>query len=251
MSQIFDRVTIRVSDLDRSRRFYDTALATLGFGDPTRDGELLEWSDLSISQASAEKPVTRHVHIGLAAPSRDVVDEFWRALVEAGFVDDGRPGLREQYEAGYYGAFLLDPDENSIEAVHAENVRRDGSSIDHVWLRVSDVAASRHFYETVAAILGFRLESDRGTRAHFHGDRAGLTVTTSEDSLSVERPRTENAHLAFPAPDPRAVDEFHRVAVAAGYRDNGRPDERRCHAGDYGAFVLDPDGNTVEAVVHS
>jgi catechol 2,3-dioxygenase-like lactoylglutathione lyase family enzyme len=63
---------------------------------------------------------------------------------------------------------------------------------------------------------------------------------------------TENVHVAFPAPDNAAVDEFHRVALAAGYRDNGPPRERpEYHAGYYGAFVLDPDGNNVEAVCHN
>jgi catechol 2,3-dioxygenase-like lactoylglutathione lyase family enzyme len=59
-------------------------------------------------------------------------------------------------------------------------------------------------------------------------------------------------HLAFPVADDDAVAEFHRVATAAGYRDNGRPGERpEYHAGYVGAFVLDPDGNNVEAVNHN
>ena len=62
---------------------------------------------------------------------------------------------------------------------------------------------------------------------------------------------TEHVHIAFPAQDNAAVDEFHRVLVAAGYRDNGAPGERRYHTGYYGAFVLDPDGNNVEAVCHN
>ena len=66
------------------------------------------------------------------------------------------------------------------------------------------------------------------------------------------RPPTENLHLAFGVPDNATVDEFHRVAVAAGYESNGPPGERPVyHAGYYGAFVLDPDGNNVEAVCHN
>jgi catechol 2,3-dioxygenase-like lactoylglutathione lyase family enzyme len=64
-------------------------------------------------------------------------------------------------------------------------------------------------------------------------------------------PLTEHVHLAFPAPDRATVDEFHRVALAAGYRDNGAPGERpHYHPGYYGAFVIDPDGHNVEAVYH-
>ena len=63
---------------------------------------------------------------------------------------------------------------------------------------------------------------------------------------------SENVHLAFPAPDAATAGEFHRRALAAGYRDNGPPGERpRYHPGYYGAYVLDPDGNNVEAVHHN
>jgi catechol 2,3-dioxygenase-like lactoylglutathione lyase family enzyme len=107
---MFDHVTVRVSDIDRARSFYESALATLGFGDPGRGGHFFEWRDLSVGQARDDRPVTRHVHIGLAAPSRGHVDDFWRKLTEQGFRDDGPPGLRELYRPGYYGAFVLDPD---------------------------------------------------------------------------------------------------------------------------------------------
>jgi predicted lactoylglutathione lyase len=63
---------------------------------------------------------------------------------------------------------------------------------------------------------------------------------------------TTNVHIAFGAANNATVDEFHRAAVAAGYEDNGPPGERPVyHAGYYGAFVLDPDGNNVEAVNHN
>jgi catechol 2,3-dioxygenase-like lactoylglutathione lyase family enzyme len=190
------------------------------------------------------------VHIGLAAPSRDRVEEFWRTLTQRGFRDHGPPGLREKYRPGYYGAFVLDPDGNSIEAVHKENVRTDGGCIDHLWLRVRDVAASKQFYETIATGLGFRLGAQAPTYAHFRADLGSLTVTPPDESWSVRRPLTKNIHLAFPAADRASVDEFHRKAIAAGYRDNDPPGERHYHAGYYGALVLDPDGNYIEAVAH-
>ena len=62
---------------------------------------------------------------------------------------------------------------------------------------------------------------------------------------------TEHLHMAFPASDRAAVDAFHRTATGAGYRDNGAPGERpEYHAGYYGAFVYDPDGNNIELVFH-
>ncbi len=247
---VFDHVTVRASDIDASRRFYESALAALGFGEPERGGGFFEWQDLSIAQARHDRPVTRHVHIGLAAPSRGDVDQFWQTLTEQGFRDDGGPGLREKYRSDYYGAFVLDPDGNSIEAVHKDNVRTDGGCIDHVWLRVRDVPASRRFYETIAAVIGFRLLSRRAGYAHFRADTGGLTVTSPDEGWSAARPLSKDVHLAFPASDRPTVDESHRVALAAGYRDNGPPGERRYHPGYYAAFVLDPDGNNVEAVVH-
>jgi catechol 2,3-dioxygenase-like lactoylglutathione lyase family enzyme len=99
-------------------------------------------------------------------------------------------------------------------------------------------------------VLGFRLTTQAPTYAHFRGDLGSLTVTSPGESWSARRPLTENIHLAFPAADRASVEEFHRKAIAAGYRDNGPPGERRYHAGYYGAFVLDPDGNNIEAVVH-
>jgi catechol 2,3-dioxygenase-like lactoylglutathione lyase family enzyme len=247
---VFDHVTVRVSDIETARGFYETGLAILGFGEPQRGDRFFEWQDLSVAQAREDRPVTRHVHIGLAAPSREHVDEFWQTLTERGFRDDGPPGPREKYRPDYYGAFLLDPDGNSIEAVHRDDRRTDGGCIDHVWIRVRDVAASTRFYATIAPVLGLRSTAEEATFAYFVAQTRGLALTAPDESWSVLRPPAENAHLAFPAPDRATVDEFHRVALAAGYRDNRPPGERRYHAGYYGAFVLDPDGNNVEAVFH-
>jgi catechol 2,3-dioxygenase-like lactoylglutathione lyase family enzyme len=239
---VFDHVTIRVSDLDVSERFFETVLPLLGLA-RTDDERYVEWADFSIAQASDDEPVTRRLHIGFTAPSREHVDEFWRAGTGAGYRDDGAPGLRPQYDESYYGGFLLDPDGNSIEAVHHGRVERRGS-IDHLWMRVADVAASRRFYETVAPFVGFELRYDGPERASFGSEGGGFSV--------VRGTPTEHAHVAFAAADDRTVDRFHHAAVEAGYRDNGAPGERPVyHAGYYGAFVLDPDGNNVELVNHN
>jgi catechol 2,3-dioxygenase-like lactoylglutathione lyase family enzyme len=240
---VFDHVTIRVSDLDASIRFYGIALDAVAFGGAPTVNELgAEWNDFSITPSDGEHPVTRRLHIGFAAPSRGHVDRFWRDLLAAGYRDDGEPGPRPQYRDGYYGAFVLDPDGNSAEAVHHDDVRTDGETIDHLWIRVADVAASVRFYETIARFGGYAVDA-RGDRAHLSGPGGGLTVVAGGP--------TENVHLAFAAPDRETVDGFHRVATAAGYRDNGPPGERAVyHPGYYAAFVLDPDGHNVEAVFH-
>jgi catechol 2,3-dioxygenase-like lactoylglutathione lyase family enzyme len=239
---MLDHVTIRVSDREASRRFYDTVL-----GEATHTTQWYEeWGDFSIARSDGDHPVTRNLHVGFAAPSEDEVDAFWRRGVDAGYRSDGEPGLRPRYSSEYYGGFLLDPDGNSIESVHSTRTE-SGPPIDHLWIGVSNLEASRRFYGIIAPVLGLQVEDARwpghvvvaGTRRHL------MLVADG-------RPPTENLHLAFPAPDNETVAEFHRVATAAGYRDNGGPGERPIyHPGYFGAFVLDPDGNNVEAVNHN
>ena len=242
---MFDHVTIRVSDREASERFYETLLPVLGIEQTHSGEEFPEWQDFSLAAATAERPVTRGLHVGFAAASPAVVDEFWRVGIDAGYRDDGPPGPRPRYRDDYYGAFLLDPDGNSAEAVH-HGVLRGGGCIDHLWIRVADVAASKRFYEVVAGFAGFRLRTDRPDLAQFAGEGGSFSVLTDE------RPRTEHVHLAFPVGENTTVEAFHRAALEAGYRDNGGPGERRVyHEGYYGAFVLDPDGNNVELVNHN
>ena len=114
---MFDHVTVRVSDRGASERFYDSLLEAIGIDRSATGGHYTEWNDFSLVAASAEKPVTRGLHIGFGARSREDVDAFWRAGVEAGFESDGEPGPRPIYGDDYYGGFLLDPDGNSIELV--------------------------------------------------------------------------------------------------------------------------------------
>ena len=110
---MFDHVTIRVSDREASQRFYDTALAVLGIEMTSKD----EWDDWSLAPAREGEPVTRRLHVGFPAASREKVDAFWRTGVEAGYRSDGEPGPRPEYGDDYYGGFLLDPDDNSAEAM--------------------------------------------------------------------------------------------------------------------------------------
>lgn len=118
-----------------------------------------------------------------------------------------------------------------------------GRLIDHVHLKVRDVAASRGFYDAVFGALGLPLP-EGGPRC-FYADE--LYVSAAKPPLE---PVTSGLHLAFQAADREAVHRFHAAALAAGGRDNGAPGESHYHPGYYGAFVLDPDGNNIEAVYH-
>ena len=243
---MFDHVTIGASDRDASRAFYKTVLGALG-RQPEADAEYVEWRDFSIAQAGDDRPVTTSLHLGFAAPSLDAIRAFWQAGVDAGYRDDGAPGPRPVYGDDYVGAFLLDPDGNSVEAVVHDNLRL-GAVVDHVWVRVADRAATVRFYETIAPHARIRVVADLEDRTRFsRGPRQGsLTLVDAGD-----RPPTTPYHLAFDGPDHATVDAFHAAAVAAGYEDHGAPGERAVyHPGYYGAFVLDPDGTNVEVVDH-
>ena len=240
---MFDHVTIRVADRAASEAFYNTVLAPLGIETTYSDSRFAEWDDFSLTVADEDTPTTRRLHVGFGATSREQVDAFWRAGTEAGYRDDGVPGSRTEYRDDYYGAFLLDPDGNSVEAVHHADIRPPGH-IDHLWIRVADRAASQRFYETIAPHAGFTLAGDE-ERSRFAGHAGSFTLL--EDG-----PPAEHVHLAFPALDNATVDAFHRAAMEAGYRDHGAPGERaQYHPGYYGAYVLDPDGNNVEVVNHN
>jgi catechol 2,3-dioxygenase-like lactoylglutathione lyase family enzyme len=240
---VFDHVTIRATDRGASERFYETVLGTLGIAKGHSDGPYAHWQEFSLVAADAEHPATRGLHIGFVAPSHDHVDEFWRVGTAAGYRDDGGPGPRPTYGGDYYGSFLLDPDGNSAEAVHHGNLR-EGGTVDHLWIRVADVAASKRFYVSVGPYGGFRLGTDEPNRAQLQGATGSFSVVAGTP--------TEHVHLAFAAREDATVDAFHSASTAAGYRDNGRPGERAVyHPGYYGAFVLDPDGNNVEVVNHN
>jgi catechol 2,3-dioxygenase-like lactoylglutathione lyase family enzyme len=241
---VFDHVTIRVSDREASERFYDLVLEVVGIDESHSGEQFTEWNDFSLAEATAWNPVTRGLHIGFGAPSRERVDEFWQAAVGGGYESDGEPGPRPEYGDDYYGGFLLDPDGNSIEAVHFEDIR---PGVDHVWIRVRDVAASKRFYEAIAPAAGLRIGSaDTAERVQFQSEGPGSFSVLTGDHVS------EALHMAFPAASNEAVDAFHLAATEAGYRDNGQPGERPVyHAGYYSAYVLDPDGHNIELVNHN
>ena len=239
---MFDHVTIRVADRSASEQFYNTVLAPLAIEESYRTSSFSEWQDFSLAETDRTNPGTRGLHVAFVAPSREHVDGFWRAGTDAGYADDGQPGPRSEYRRDYYGAFLLDPDGNSAEAVHHGNLRRDGI-IDHLWIRVADVTAAKRFYETIAADAGLRIAEDSPDRVRFAGSSGSFSLVAGT--------ATEHVHLAFGTDDDDAVRRFHRLATDAGYRSNGPPGERpRYHPGYYAAYVLDPDGNNIELVNH-
>ncbi|MDH0867798.1 VOC family protein [Mitsuaria sp. GD03876] len=120
-----------------------------------------------------------------------------------------------------------------------------GRLIDHLQLVVRDLPASRAFYGAILPLLGVPIGGEGDD--YFWADE--LFVSTA-DSQAAQGHLTGRHHLAFQAKDRAAVDAFHKTALANGGTDNGGPGERPYHPGYYAAFVLDPDGNNIEAVFH-
>lgn len=122
---MIDHVVLNVRDLAKSKRFYAEALAPLGyrvvkefpgacgFGTGAQ-GDMWLWR---------RDPVSAHVHIAFVCGTRSLVDAFHAAALKGGGKDHGAPGLRPDYHPDYYGAFMLDPDGNNIEAVCHEAIR--------------------------------------------------------------------------------------------------------------------------------
>jgi len=116
---MIDHTGVSVGDLATSTEFYERALAPLGYelmmqGDGYAGLGVPPKPDFWLGQG---EPTTPRVHIAFRAESHAAVDAFYRAALAAGGRDNGAPGLRPQYHANYYGAFVLDPDGHNIEAV--------------------------------------------------------------------------------------------------------------------------------------
>ncbi|CAH1659790.1 Putative lactoylglutathione lyase [Hyphomicrobiales bacterium] len=114
-----------------------------------------------------------------------------------------------------------------------------GRLIDHLHLKVRDLGASRRFYGAVLEAVGVPIIDGDG---YFFADELWVDEGTSQ--------QISHVHFAFQAADRAMVDRFHQAGLGAGGSDNGPPGLRDYHPGYYGAFLLDPDGNNIEAVFH-
>jgi len=120
-----------------------------------------------------------------------------------------------------------------------------GRLIDHIHLVVKDLPSSQKFYSAILTVLNVPIG---GTANDFFW--ADELFISTQDSKAAQGDLTGRCHLAFQANDRATVDEFYKAALANGGKDNGKPGERPYHPGYYAAFVLDPDGNNIEAVYH-
>ena len=119
---MFDHVSIGIRDIARTKRFYDAALQPLGYRCLSEGEGSLGYGDKAVGLwiSVSEKPVPADAASGLhfcfAAPSRKSIDAFHAAALQAGGRDNGKPGIRADYSAGYYTAYVVDPDGYRLEA---------------------------------------------------------------------------------------------------------------------------------------
>lgn len=121
---MFDHVQIKVNDLSKSRAFYEAVLGSLGYrvvleikdvvvGFGTNPHDMFE-----ISRVSEDALLSRSVHVAFTAASKEHVHAFYKTALANGAKDNGAPGLRPEYEPGYFAAFVIDPDGHNLEAVY-------------------------------------------------------------------------------------------------------------------------------------
>ncbi|HYQ45369.1 MAG TPA: VOC family protein [Polyangiaceae bacterium] len=120
-----------------------------------------------------------------------------------------------------------------------------GRLIDHLQLVVRDLSVSRRFYAAIFAVLEIEIGGEG--QDYFWADE--LFISTKESPAS-QGQLTGRVHLAFQAASRDVVQQFHRAGIEAGGVTNGDPGERPYHPGYYAAFLIDPDGNNIEAVFH-
>ena len=118
---MFDHVGVNVRDYERSKAFYEQALAPLGLA---KTADFQEWKAAAFGPegtygfwVAQREPYGTGSHVAFTVDDRPVDDAFHAAALAAGGTDNGAPGIREQYHPTYYAAFVLDPDGNNIEAV--------------------------------------------------------------------------------------------------------------------------------------
>ena len=164
-------------------------------------------------------------------------------LTSAGYESDGEPGPRPHYSEDYYGAFVRDPGGNSAEAVHKPSSSGTGR-IDHLWLRTRDVAAQRRFWETVAPLRRDPAEARLAGLDPVR--RRGRDVLVRRGRADRERaprlPCAGRRRRSRRSTRPRSA----RGSPTTARRASGRTTTRATSA----RFVLDPDGNNIEAVCH-
>ncbi|MEK7531017.1 MAG: VOC family protein [Patescibacteria group bacterium] len=120
---MFDHVQIKVKDFSASRVFYEKVLGTLGYGTVCEDEGVVGFGPsthdmFEVRQADHDNPISKSTHLAFKAKSEDAVRAFHAVALSHGATDNGTPGLRPEYEEGYFAAFVIDPNGHNLEVVY-------------------------------------------------------------------------------------------------------------------------------------
>lgn len=195
-------------------------------------------------------------HIAWLASGKAAVEAFHAAALAHGGQDEGAPGYRAHYGAGYFAAYVRDPDGNKLQAVFYEralNAGPGGTILSHVTLPFDDLRAGLAFYEPVFATLGIgRLESGEapGEDHAFSRDGVDLPVAFVQRPFDGKPAAHGNGqHVSFFAETSAQVDHFYETALSLGARDDGPPGIRLAYNQPYyAAYIRDPAGTKIQAV---
>jgi predicted enzyme related to lactoylglutathione lyase len=241
-----------VADTARARAFYGGLFGWRFESGPSVGGYRISTPTIPGGMHGDDEGASLLVFFGVT----DLEAAMARVRDLGGHAPEALEGRADEAREGSFGRFALcrddqgspfglhQPPATEVKGAREPAARRP--TIDHITLRVRDLPASRRFYEAALATLSLGLEFEHeGLVAFGSGEGGRLIIYASE------RPHA-GVHVAFSALSQEAVDRFHAAALEAGGRDNGAPGLRpEYHAGYYGAYVFDPDGNNVEAVHHA
>lgn len=263
---MFSHFTLGTDDLERAQSFYTSVLATLGqslletapdegylmYGPPDRGHP-----HLFISRPFDGLPATwsNGFHIAYRVLDTAAVERFFEAALAHGGYDEGEPGMRPQYSADYYGAYVRDPDGNKLQAVCYTGGRRAGATgdiVSHITLGLADLDRERSFYSAVLGALGIvELPEESDEESSGYGIVGYELPVVYVQPTFDGRPATwgNGTHTAFAADSRDAVDRFHAAALAYGGTCDGPPGLRLNYSPNYyAAYVRDPVGNKLQAV---
>jgi catechol 2,3-dioxygenase-like lactoylglutathione lyase family enzyme len=201
---MFDHITLRVDDLGSATSAFATLLDELEIKQTTSTPSFSVWGHFALTQADAEHPIARRVHIAFIAPTPAHVEQFAQAGIDVGFADDGPAGPRPQYGDDYYAASLKDGAGNGFAAVHHGGARPNGN-IDHVAIYVDDVAVSTAFYSTISAAAGLAIRRQTADRATF-SRRSRRLFPRDRGTADAEHPRRLLRQRRRRTPVPRERD---------------------------------------------
>lgn len=263
---MFSHFTLGTNDLEKAKTFYSALMETLGLAllESSQEHRYLmlgpsdhRFPHLFICLPFDNLPATwaNGYHIAFHATDTETVDQFHATALAEGGLDEGAPGLRPEYAADYYGAYVRDPDGNKLQAVCYTAGRSAGATgdvISHITIGHADFGRDRAFYDAVLETLGIVELPEEGDAESVGYGHPGVELPVLYLQPTFDgRPATwgNGTHTAFAAPSRDAVDRFHAAALSRGGTCEGPPGPRPQYSANYyGAYVRDLVGNKLQAV---